>query len=56
LKEENNIDFERQLEYFKGRSALGPKADTLVESLAMVQHHDLVSIWYKKYLVDDYAK
>ncbi|KAL2340654.1 hypothetical protein Fmac_008594 [Flemingia macrophylla] len=33
----------RQLEYFKGKSALGPKTDSLAEALAIVQHHDAIT-------------
>ena len=46
----------RQLEYFKGKSALGPKTDSLAEALAIAQHHDAVSGTEKQHVADDYAK
>ncbi|KAK7410985.1 hypothetical protein VNO78_02279 [Psophocarpus tetragonolobus] len=46
----------RQLEYFKGKSALGPKTDSLAEALGIVQHHDAVSGTEKQHVGDDYAK
>ncbi|XP_027356605.1 probable alpha-mannosidase At5g13980 isoform X1 [Abrus precatorius] len=46
----------RQLEYFKGKSALGPKIDPLAEALAIAQHHDAVSGTEKQHVADDYAK
>lgn len=46
----------RQLEYFKGKSALGPKTDSLAEALAIAQHHDAVSGTEKQHVANDYAK
>ncbi|KAK7282128.1 hypothetical protein RIF29_10693 [Crotalaria pallida] len=46
----------RQLEYFKGKRALGPKTDSLADALAIVQHHDAVSGTSKQHVADDYAK
>ncbi|MED6211149.1 hypothetical protein PIB30_070832 [Stylosanthes scabra] len=46
----------RQLEYFKGKSALGPKTDSLADSLAIAQHHDAVSGTEKQHVANDYAK
>ncbi|TKY73710.1 Alpha-mannosidase protein [Spatholobus suberectus] len=46
----------RQLEYFKGKSALGPKTDSLADALAIVQHHDAVSGTEKQHVANDYAK
>lgn len=46
----------RQLEYFKGKSALGPNTDSLAEALAIAQHHDAVSGTEKQHVANDYAK
>ncbi|XP_061344400.1 probable alpha-mannosidase At5g13980 [Gastrolobium bilobum] len=46
----------RQLEYFKGKSALGPKTDYLADALAVAQHHDAVSGTEKQHVANDYAK
>ncbi|KAL1347181.1 probable alpha-mannosidase At5g13980 isoform X2 [Arachis hypogaea] len=46
----------RQLEYFKGKSALGPKTDSLADALAIAQHHDAVSGTEKQHVANDYAK
>ncbi|KAK7350740.1 hypothetical protein VNO77_09651 [Canavalia gladiata] len=46
----------RQLEYFKGKNALGPKTDSLADALAIAQHHDAVSGTEKQHVADDYAK
>lgn len=46
----------RQLEYFNGKSALGPKTDSLAEALAIAQHHDAVSGTEKQHVANDYAK
>lgn len=46
----------RQLEYFKGKSALGPNTDSLADALAIAQHHDAVSGTEKQHVANDYAK
>ncbi|KAE9604237.1 putative alpha-mannosidase [Lupinus albus] len=46
----------RQLEYFKGKSALGPKTDSLADALAIAQHHDALSGTSKQHVANDYAK
>jgi alpha-mannosidase len=44
------------LEYFKGKSALGPNTDSLADALAIAQHHDAVSGTEKQHVANDYAK
>ncbi|KAF7840227.1 putative alpha-mannosidase [Senna tora] len=46
----------RQLEFFKGKSASGPKTDSLADALAIAQHHDAVSGTEKQHVANDYAK
>lgn len=46
----------RQLEYFKGKSASGPKTDSLADALAIAQHHDAVSGTEKQHVANDYVK
>ncbi|MCI28184.1 lysosomal alpha-mannosidase, partial [Trifolium medium] len=46
----------RQLEYFKGKSALGPNTESLADALAIAQHHDAVSGTSKQHVANDYAK
>ncbi|KAI4336391.1 hypothetical protein L6164_014924 [Bauhinia variegata] len=46
----------RQLEYFKGKTASGPKTDSLADALAIAQHHDAVSGTEKQHVANDYAK
>ncbi|XP_054805405.1 probable alpha-mannosidase At5g13980 isoform X2 [Prosopis cineraria] len=46
----------RQLEYYKGKSASGPKTDSLADALAIAQHHDAVSGTEKQHVANDYAK
>ncbi|KAK6275839.1 hypothetical protein POUND7_005548 [Theobroma cacao] len=46
----------RQLEFFKGRSKVGPNTDSLADALAIAQHHDAVSGTSKQHVADDYAK
>eukprot|EP00257_Ricinus_communis_P013468 XP_015570900.1 alpha-mannosidase At3g26720 [Ricinus communis] len=45
----------RQLEFFKGRSSLGPKIDKLADALAIAQHHDAVSGTQRQHVAADYA-
>lgn len=45
----------RQLEFFKGRSSLGPKTDALADALAIAQHHDAVSGTQRQHVAADYA-
>ncbi|KAL2322829.1 hypothetical protein Fmac_027208 [Flemingia macrophylla] len=52
----NFVKAARQLEYFKGKSALGPKIDSLAEALAIVQHHDAITGTEKQHITDDYSK
>ncbi|KAF6155713.1 hypothetical protein GIB67_007150 [Kingdonia uniflora] len=40
----------RQLEYFKGRSSLGPNTDALADALAIAQHHDTARELFKSSL------
>ena len=44
------------MEYFKGKSALGPNTDSLADALAIAQHHDAVSGTEKQHVANDYAK
>ncbi|XWS51498.1 hypothetical protein CRYUN_Cryun12cG0181500 [Craigia yunnanensis] len=46
----------RQLEFFKGRSKVGPNTNYLADALAIAQHHDAVSGTSKQHVADDYAK
>ncbi|XP_062091515.1 probable alpha-mannosidase At5g13980 isoform X2 [Humulus lupulus] len=46
----------RQLEFFRGRSKVGPNTDYLADALAIAQHHDAVSGTSKQHVADDYAK
>ncbi|KAJ8772488.1 hypothetical protein K2173_027665 [Erythroxylum novogranatense] len=46
----------RQLEFFKGRSKVGPSTESLADALAIVQHHDGVSGTEKQHVASDYAK
>lgn len=46
----------RQLEFFKGKSNLGPNTDTLADALAIVQHHDAVTGTQRQHVADDYTK
>ncbi|CAK8568069.1 unnamed protein product [Lathyrus sativus] len=46
----------RQLEYFKGKSALSPNTDYLADAMAIAQHHDAVSGTEKQHVANDYAK
>ncbi|XVF54777.1 hypothetical protein PTKIN_Ptkin05aG0209000 [Pterospermum kingtungense] len=46
----------RQLEFFKGRSKVGPNTDYLADALAIAQHHDAVSGTSKQHVANDYAK
>ncbi|KAL5180576.1 putative alpha-mannosidase [Glycine soja] len=43
----------RQLEYFKGKSALGPNNNSLAKALVVAQHHDAVSSTEKKHVAND---
>ncbi|KAK6267068.1 hypothetical protein QUC31_017905 [Theobroma cacao] len=45
----------RQLEFFKGRSSLGPNTDALADALAIAQHHDAVSGTERQHVAADYA-
>uniref|UniRef100_A0A2P2MM13 Alpha-mannosidase n=1 Tax=Rhizophora mucronata TaxID=61149 RepID=A0A2P2MM13_RHIMU len=45
----------RQLEFFKGRSSLGPNTDALAGALAIAQHHDAVSGTERQHVAADYA-
>ncbi|CAN1295896.1 Probable alpha-mannosidase At5g13980 [Linum perenne] len=46
----------RQLEFFKGRSSLGPNTDSLADAMAIAQHHDAVTGTEKQHVSNDYAK
>ncbi|CAN1839064.1 Probable alpha-mannosidase At5g13980 [Linum perenne] len=46
----------RQLEFFKGRSSLGPNTDSLADAMAIAQHHDAVTGTEKQHVANDYAK
>ncbi|WJX41060.1 alpha-mannosidase [Trifolium repens] len=46
----------RQLEYFKGKNAVGPNTESLADALAIAQHHDAVSGTSKQHVANDYAK
>ncbi|CAI0456276.1 unnamed protein product [Linum tenue] len=45
----------RQLEFFNGKSKLGPKTDLLADALAIAQHHDAVAGTEKQHVANDYA-
>ncbi|KAG9445829.1 hypothetical protein H6P81_011957 [Aristolochia fimbriata] len=45
----------RQLEFLKGKSALGPTTEALGDALAIAQHHDAVSGTERQHVADDYT-
>ncbi|CAN0870191.1 Probable alpha-mannosidase At5g13980 [Linum grandiflorum] len=46
----------RQLEFFKGRSSVGPNTDSLADAMAIAQHHDAVTGTEKQHVANDYAE
>ncbi|KAG9442661.1 hypothetical protein H6P81_018515 [Aristolochia fimbriata] len=46
----------RQLEFFAGRTTLGPDTSLLGDALGIAQHHDAVSGTAKQHTTNDYAK